>query len=179
MSSITAVVSGDADIARLLASAASCGWNGAPGVEPALQTVATRCEWPNRLVDAVERFPKDQQLRLATAAARLLNAFEQPASAHTQLEPLLTQGRVAVTPVGVEFTTGDPAGNIAVAAAIGLLNLIATHGPKAAGICGSSSCTQPMIRTGRHHSSSACSARCANRLRVARHRRYAAQPESE
>lgn len=166
VSTITGAVSGDAELARLLASAASCGW----ASRTDLPAIARRCEWPTNLVHAVSELSDQQTAMLAGSARMLLTAFAHPDQVQDIVAPLIEECRITITLQGIIATTGDAGKDIAASAGIGLTNLIASNGPQAAAICAWRVCDQPLTRVGRRRTSVACSPRCANRIRVSRHR---------
>lgn len=166
MSTITAIVKGDARLARLLASAASSGWHGPDD----LRAIVRRCEWPADLSQAVNELSEHQVASLARSALILLAAFERPEEVQEILGPLLDHCQVRFSPEGTVLTAGGCEKDITITAAIGLINLVASNGPESLAICAWPGCNQPLTRMGRHRTSNACSRPCANRIRVARHR---------
>ncbi|MBO0839681.1 MAG: CGNR zinc finger domain-containing protein [Sciscionella sp.] len=170
MSSITLVpITGDVRLARLLASAASCGWRGRTDLE----RIARRCEWPPRLRASVAKLPDRQLAALVRASHTIWRVFASPADRAGTLRGLIGQPRLCLDdaePPRLACRAESAGRALTLTAALGLADILATHGDGSLDVCAQRYCTQPVLRIGRNSRSTACSPECANRARVARHR---------
>lgn len=160
-------IRGDAELARLLASASSCGWTGADDAD----AIAERCAWPDALRDEVAGRSAAERVRLARGAESLLRCFGPTEGRADELRRLVAEVALRVSEDSRPMAEVGPAGDqLLLSAALGLLDLIGSAGHQALAVCVSATCSQPVLRTGTHARSTACSPGCANRSRVARHR---------
>lgn len=160
-------VNGDPELARLLASASSVGWDGLND----LDTVAKRCQWPGSLCEKVRSFRFDEVERLVQGSGSLLRVFTSVEARVNELRLFITGAKLQVADDGelIALIGGKPDA-ILLAAALGLTQVIGQHGDSALRACASCTCTQPVLRVGSRARSNACSLPCANRARVQRHR---------
>lgn len=174
---MSSVTDGDPELARLLASATSCGWD----PDDSVTEIAERCQWPCALTTQVTDLNQDERTALVQGARLVWEIFASPAASTARLNELVGGPRLAVldqhgVPSLSLIGTGRPSEKLLRHAALGLLHVLTDAGSQALDLCAAAPCDQPVLRIGHKRRSNACSSRCANRQRVIRHRTKDASP---
>lgn len=171
MSSITTPLhSGDAELARLLASGSSFGWR----VQEPISDIARRCEWPPWLTGWIADLSRGELSHLVDGSAVVWRIFAEPVGSAAFLDHLLGRPVLEVITHGdrprLSIPSNESSRKLLRTAALGLLDVLERAGTDSLGICAAAPCDRPVLRVGRRSRSRSCSPRCANRERVDRYR---------